>query len=72
MLTWILVLLIQVACTTTQATTTETYPYQPHLQQPGSTGEAKFCFVVRTYWGHAGPDGLQHFFASLQAQQVQE
>ena len=50
----------------------ETYAYQPDPQIPGSVSEPRFCFVVRTYWGHAEADGLQHFFASLQAQQIPE
>ena len=50
----------------------EIYPYQPHAGSPGaSRGDTRFCFVVRTFWGHTGPDGLLHFLHSLQGQPLQ-
>ena len=48
------------------------FPYRP--AQPGSGGPAdpRVCVVIRTYWGHAGPQGLLALLQSLQRQSVPE
>lgn len=39
----------------------------------GKAGEPKFCVVVRTYWGHANPEGgLRRVLRSLQRQNIQK
>ena len=39
----------------------------------GKSGEPKFCVVVRTYWGHANPEGgLRRLLRSLQRQNIQK
>ena len=48
------------------------YPYQPAQLGAGRAADPKVCVVIRTYWGHAGPDGLLALLHSLQRQSVPE
>ena len=49
------------------------FPYRPARKSDTSlTADPRVCVVIRTYWGHAGPDGLLTLLRSLQRQSTAE